>query len=498
MLTVLIADDDYRDRQGVADVIASQNWPTVCRKAENGQTALNILGNEKVDILITDICMPDMLGTDLAEKACELNPNIKIILVSAHKEFNYAIKAIHFGAINYLLKPYTLTDLINTVKTAIELCLKENSISSVAVTQQKQILFDLLNNTLSVEKLKSAETILKFEPGHLWIALLQVLSGPTTSESELEPYIHRFFGTDSICLLLQKNRFALFFRDDAFLEKPAEVNRLFSVCDKENQIQIGILYSRPIQNLSDVPEYYVTLKQMEDICFFASKSFALPVDIRRESVDDFAVSVPELNRYLEAKILSHDYEGALCDIIEFFDNLENSHHISSIYVKYTAVEILKEISRITNPDNVQNVVQEWVPRLFVTTSVAELNDLFKKIMEEIQLSHSDNANSFIIDQVFSIVQNEYMNNPSLDSIAAKLYITPSYLSRLFKQETGQNFMEYLKKYRLEKACSLLKKTNKRISQICREIGYESSSYFCALFKSAYGITPKQYRDDGKA
>ena len=146
----------------------------------------------------------------------------------------------------------------------------------------------------------------------------------------------------------------------------------------------------------------------------------------------------------------------------------------------------------------QKVVQEWVPRLFVTASVCELNDLFKKIMEEIQSSHSGNINSFIIDQVFLIVKNEYMNNPSLDSIAAKLYITPSYLSRLFKQETGQNFMEYLKKYRLEKACVLLKKTNKRISQICKEIGYESSSYFCALFKAAYGITPKQYRDDGKA
>lgn len=497
MLTVLIADDDYRDRQGVADVIASQNWPTVCRKAENGQTALNILNNERVDILITDICMPDMLGTDLAEKACELNPNIKIIFVSAHKEFNYAIKAIHFGAINYLLKPYTLTDLINTVNTAIELCLKENS-TSVSAAQHKQILFDLLGNTPSTDQLKSAETILRFKPGHLWVALLQILSGPPTSESELEPYIHRFFGIDSILLLLQENRFALFFRDDTFLEKPAEVNRLFSACEQEGQIQIGILYSRPIQVLSDIPEYYVTLKQMEDICFFASKSFALPVDIQREPVEDFTVSVPELNRHLEAKILSHDYEGALCDITKFFNNLENSHHVSSIYVKYTAVEILKEIFRITNPNDMQKVVQEWVPRLFVTASVCELNDLFKKIMEEIQSSHSGNINSFIIDQVFLIVKNEYMNNPSLDSIAAKLYITPSYLSRLFKQETGQNFMEYLKKYRLEKACVLLKKTNKRISQICKEIGYESSSYFCALFKAAYGITPKQYRDDGKA
>lgn len=115
-----------------------------------------------------------------------------------------------------------------------------------------------------------------------------------------------------------------------------------------------------------------------------------------------------------------------------------------------------------------------------------------------QVSDTSNANDTkrLISKCLSLIENEYMNNISLVYIAEKLHISPSYLSRLFKKETGKTFIDYLKEYRLKKACELLINTNLRITEIAKTVGYDSYSYFNTLFSHFYGITPAQYREKG--
>ena len=138
-------------------------------------------------------------------------------------------------------------------------------------------------------------------------------------------------------------------------------------------------------------------------------------------------------------------------------------------------------------------MQKYLKKVFETQSVNDVYAVFEELINEIRNSDDSYENSRIINNVYHIIETEYMTDLTLESVAQRLYFSASYLSHLFKKETNQNFIDYIKNYRLQKSCELLTNTNLRISQICTKIGYESTSYYCALFKSTYVITPTQYR-----
>lgn len=107
------------------------------------------------------------------------------------------------------------------------------------------------------------------------------------------------------------------------------------------------------------------------------------------------------------------------------------------------------------------------------------------------------SNRLVIRRVLEIVENEYHRDLHLDAIAARVYLSPSYLSHLFKKETGESLVRHMTKLRLDKASYSLRHTTKRIADIGEEVGLPNLSYFCALFKHHYGCTPAKYREQAK-
>lgn len=99
----------------------------------------------------------------------------------------------------------------------------------------------------------------------------------------------------------------------------------------------------------------------------------------------------------------------------------------------------------------------------------------------------------IISRIQEIIEFRLNENITLESIAAEMYFTPSYLSRLFKKEIGKNFSDYLIDRRLEKAKILLLSTNRTIDSIAQETGYENANSFRRLFKSKLGMSATEYR-----
>lgn len=104
-------------------------------------------------------------------------------------------------------------------------------------------------------------------------------------------------------------------------------------------------------------------------------------------------------------------------------------------------------------------------------------------------------NRRLIDEIYSIIDKEYKNKDlSLNLIGEKLCITPNYLSVLFKENIGENFSDFLAKYRIEKAKELLVDVKLKIYEISYAVGYTDSQYFSKVFKSITGLTPKEYRE----
>lgn len=105
----------------------------------------------------------------------------------------------------------------------------------------------------------------------------------------------------------------------------------------------------------------------------------------------------------------------------------------------------------------------------------------------------NNLNSREIESVIAYIHNNYSEDIGLDNLAEKVYLTPSYLSYVFKKEVGISLIKYITSYRMRKAKELLEKSNMKIVEICKSVGYSNVSYFCQNFKNNFGISPEKYR-----
>lgn len=120
MLQLLIVDDSKWTREGLAQVIdwASLNIE-IAGTCANAVNACEVLASKHIDILITDIRMAGMDGLELAEHVHYNYPHIKIILISAYREFDYAYKAVHLGVSGYVLKPIDSAEMLKTVQSIL-------------------------------------------------------------------------------------------------------------------------------------------------------------------------------------------------------------------------------------------------------------------------------------------------------------------------------------------------------------------------------------------
>lgn len=128
---------------------------------------------------------------------------------------------------------------------------------------------------------------------------------------------------------------------------------------------------------------------------------------------------------------------------------------------------------------------------------------FLQVMEDITQirpygghDEQETMESKVIRQVKEYVKDNHQRDISLSEAAHDVYLSPGYLSILFKKETGENFSKYLTDYRLRRASHLLIHSNMKINDIAGAVGIDNHSYFAKLFKGKFGVSPLQYRECG--
>ena len=83
----------------------------------------------------------------------------------------------------------------------------------------------------------------------------------------------------------------------------------------------------------------------------------------------------------------------------------------------------------------------------------------------------------------------------MELLAATVFLSPDYLSRLFKKQMGKSLYQYIRQFRMEKASQLLRETTKKVIDIGIETGYPNYSYFCQSFREYFGKSPERYRQE---
>lgn len=126
MRKIMIVDDNYLSAEGIEKNI---DWEVlnaeIVHICYNGTSAIDAMKKEPVDLIISDIEMPDLDGISMSRQALDINPMVKIILISAYDKFEYARRALLLGALDYIEKPLDYAYLIQKVKNAFALMERE-------------------------------------------------------------------------------------------------------------------------------------------------------------------------------------------------------------------------------------------------------------------------------------------------------------------------------------------------------------------------------------
>lgn len=545
MIELLLVDDEPYVTESLARTIP---WAEIgvkqVHQAASGAEALQIMEQQAIDIMVTDISMPGMTGLQLIEAVGEKWPNIRSILLTGYSDFQYAKKAIQLQAFDYILKPVSDDEFIKSVSGAIESLKDEweahdryhlllyNRKADYSVLRANLMHELLLGRVLSERTLaiKLKEYEISFQPDaeaamlliqlgkhyaamdHHSVSLMEYAIGNIAEELFKEQFHVWFCKAPHDCLiLLVELKPAVQQGLEQMANYEAARQQVLKAVIANFQISVSNYLKGEISLI--VTEWFTFPEGMTAAYRSGLSSMYLARHDESSSVlflDDRqhqeTMSIKSLECLYRPPTLIHLLESKQWDtarqkIADVFRDMENarfsSEHLYEVflsitnafmYIAHKSGQFISKIDQYAlDPLLTQSIIvsfdklKEWA------------FDMLDKLQKE--LSESDqNTKSYIIKQVHELVGNHSGHELSVKTIADHVYLHPVYLSKIYKAETGEGLGDYIIRMRMERALYLLKNTNKKIYEITSELGYQNPQYFSKMFKKHYHMTPNEFRD----
>ncbi len=473
MNTVLIVEDEKMIRQGIRTMIQRSGVPVEnIIECNNGETALNILKEQHVDVMFTDIRMPKMNGIELVKAMQELPHPPLTVAVSGYDEFSYAVEMLRMGVREYILKPIER----NHIKQILEKLEVEINQSKVYQDNNKTIGCQQLKYLIQNENITPEETNViisqyenTFSLGEYVVCCLNNQGG------------EMFFGEGHIYISNLGEHEVYLVEEDA----------LESFQMKEwNNRYVGV--STPIIGLAKLREGYKEAVIARKKSFWSEKNLV----IYQEGVIDNSVTKDSDDMQACVQTLGTDKaEGALRTIRNIFWNTRRQ---TNLYIEEEIgeflVSLLKTYEAVLRTDTAE--INQFI-KLYQFSNISEYEQAFMKWLEEfinkLNNQFEDYKNKQKIQQAVIYIQENYTKDLNMAVVSNHISMNYSLFSYVFKQYTGSNFVNYLKDIRMEKAKELLEKTELKVIEISQKIGYENEKHFMKTFKAAYGVSPTEYR-----
>lgn len=226
------------------------------------------------------------------------------------------------------------------------------------------------------------------------------------------------------------------------------------------------------------------------------------------AVDEIRIHSEHVFHYpahIQKELLAHMKTMRKAEALQAFQEWMSDLHDHKSKLHYNQIQpifmqllagILHELNQMgVNPNHVMGETDLY-RELLELKSIEQIEAWFQHLIQQavdlIQKEQSAKGNQHIA-KVIQIMERDYDRDLSLHSVAEELSMNPAYISRLFKQMTGQTFVEYLKRIRIEKSKELLLNSSLKINEVGRRVGYEHSYYFIKVFKELMGLTPGEFK-----
>lgn len=524
LLKFLLVDDEPIIRKGI---LSSINWEAEgfypVGEGANGIEAIEKIEQLEPDIVITDIKMPFMDGLELCKAINERWPNIRILILSGYDDFEYAREAIQYKVSNFILKPVGAEELVGVMSD-----LGRDIRNKQSIEEQKERRLELISTNLPLIQrelllslcglIPSPKDILDKE--HITYLKLDI-SGPMYQiylvEFNLE--VGEIYEPDIILDLFNtffsangEHCAAVHKSDNVFilLRSRSEGDMAaIPFCERLQASYLEELTNKPTIGVGSSVNSIDTIKNS-----YHEAEVALSYRIYGELGAIIPFSTKE--RLFEKKNCTESPEKLMLKLINSIKSLDvdviyehidtlfisiGSHELSETKIKRVLISffnILIQISRDNKIDIIKCFPKGFDPYESVDTlSTLKqwknlLEDIVKQYIETVELLNNSSF-SKVTRNAIEYVETHFSESISLSGAADYLKISPNYLSKIFKDETGENFVPFVNRIRVEAAADLLTDTDKMIYEITSEVGFKDYKYFASQFRKYKGISPREFR-----
>ncbi len=464
---VVIADDEAFIRMGLEKLL-TQTFDNIKITGiyANGRDILSHLAREEVDILITDIRMPQASGLDVARYIHEKRLGTRVLVITGFQDFTYAHQALEYQVEHLLLKPIDFDKLLDCMEQTMHR-IEVQAQGVYDETRQMLMLHALKRRDLAMLVSGELSTLSENRKLELissngrqyagWCALVR-FTVPALPETVKD--IAQFWydcgefqseHLDVYCIAAgSQGASLLLLTDDT--EKSEAGNRVKQYSEEVSR-HLHAIGGRPA-------DYSVHLYESLE-------------EIYRQNRRNLA------ERYVEC-VMHKDTMGRR-ELVELAAEVCSANQLSDMVVR-----CVQKLSSLYNWDD--NVLLHKLETCVRKDEVAQVLRQLDALVEQ-RLAEADGG---VISRIIDYINTHYAEDITLDSVADTFHFSRSHISRMFKNETGERFVDFLGNVRLLHAKELLKSGKYSVKQIAEMVGYPNAQYFSTVFKEKTGMAPRKY------
>ncbi len=552
MYRLLIVDDETYILEGLVQLFSEcEDLELEIYKTYSSLEAIEIIKKNKIDIVLSDIRMPEMDGFQLVDKILYYLPKCRVIFLTGYSEFDYVYSAIHRPNVNYILKSEKDETIIKTVEDAIssiEEEVRQQSIMQIAERQIERMvpllrkeLFELIlqgdihSQEVIEERFKELDIQMKTDRFVIMILgrIDSCAENPThtskintfyTVQQMINDLLTPFVICESVLLnsrviwLMQPASSEERFVDGAghidwngFLTYiKGNMETIQNMCKDVLGVTFSFILPKEPTEWKYIQMQFDTMGNIVDRRIPEGHQMIIdlgkPGELLGQSNGkmrltdiEFITEIKELgNQFTKGQ--QRQVENICRSLLNKFKEdmkvnymvtIERYHTFMLVFISYLNKYSILDYTRNIGL-NIDKIFNMEFPRDWDKTeqNFVGLGNLICMYMSE----HCEHENDLVIEQVNKHIRDNLGGDLSLSKIAETVHFNPSYLSRFYKQTSGQNISDYINAEKYKKARELLNQTPLKVNEIAAKLGFENVSYFISFFKKHSALTPQEFRE----
>jgi len=527
MYKILLADDEGIVIESLTFMIKKE-YGDECQicSAKTGRSVIELAESFRPDIAFMDIQMPGINGIEAMKEIREFSANTQFIVMSAYDKFDYAKEAINLGVLDYLNKPADKSTIMGALKKAMQvidgerkkrsedLMIKEK-METVVPILQNGLIQDLLFHEYFDENIENFKNLLGLTEDYGYMAVIicgeeligNYLTGAVPASIKLSN-MHRdirimaedYFPGIIGAAMANKVPILMPYADSkmTYNQRTEVIEKARGFAGKLTE-RYGIAFRIGIGSVMQLRRISASYQEAINSLVQSTASVAHVDDAPMlcEYEEDYPIDVEnELFEMLE----KGNVEETIKQANLFFDWMETTQRDYLPDVRLKTLEFALWAEHVAY--STAGLSYHFRGRGAYLPEVNEMSDLatlrqwfvgkFKESANAIARKYEQQSMT-MVQRAKQYIGENYSKDISLDDVSREVDISPYYFSKVFKEEVGSSFIEYLTTMRMEEAKRLLKESDMSMKEICMKIGYADPNYFSRNFKKYEGITPTEWK-----